>query len=240
MIKHDRQQRILHLMRERQSATVKELSALVYASEASVRRDLEALENRGFVQRVYGGVVLSEYKNSEVPISLRDAEHHAAKEQIARRAAEMIPDGSTVLIDSSTTARRIVKYIGHCQGLRVITNHLAVFDELRDLDVEAYCTGGAFRRSGHDFVGAAAEAYVRSISADILFFSSQGISEEGEITDVSEERTALRRVMMERSRRRVFLCDASKIGVRRLFTLCTKDDVDEIISDVTLPWETSL
>lgn len=237
MMQYDRQQTILSLMRERRSATVKELSALVYASEASVRRDLEVLENKGFVERVYGGVVLSEYKNSEVPISLRDAEHHAVKEKIAQRAAQMIPDGSTILLDASSTARRIVKYIGHARDLRIITSNLSVFEELGNLNVEAYCTGGAFRRTGHDFVGAAAEAYVRSVSADIVFFSSQGISDDGEITDVSEERTALRRVMMERSRRRVFLCDASKIGVRRVFTLCTKDDVDDIVCDVPLPWE---
>ena len=238
MIKYDRQQKILRLMRERGSATVKELAGLVYASEASVRRDVEAVENEGFVRRVYGGVVLSDYKNSEVPISLRDAEHHDVKEKIARRAAMMIPDGSTVLLDSSSTTRRIVKYIGHCRDLKIITSNLAVFTALGDLDVEAYCTGGSFRKKGHDFVGAAAEAYVRSVSADIVFFSAQGISEDGEITDVSEERVALRRAMLERSKKRVFLCDSSKIGIRRVFTLCTKEDVDEIVCDVPLPWET--
>lgn len=237
MIKYDRQQKILRLMRERGSATVKELAGLVYASEASVRRDVEVLETEGFVRRVYGGVVLSDYKNSEVPISLRDAEHHDVKEKIARRAAAMIPDGSTILLDSSSTTRRIVKYIGHCRDLKIITSNLAVFTALGDLDIEAYCTGGSFRKKGHDFVGAAAEAYVRSVSADIVFFSAQGISEDGEITDVSEERVALRRAMLERSKKRIFLCDSSKIGVRRVFTLCTKDDVDEIVCDAPLPWE---
>lgn len=237
MIQYDRQQKVLHFLKERRSATVKELAAAVYASEASVRRDLEALEKEGFVHRVYGGAVLPEYKNSEVPISLRDAEHHDVKEKIARRAAAMIPDGSTILLDSSSTTRRIVKYIGHARDLRIITSNLAVFTELGNLDVEAYCTGGTFRKKGHDFVGAAAEAYVRSVSADIVFFSSQGISEDGEITDVSEERIALRRAMMERAKKKVFLCDSSKIGVRRVFTLCTKDDVDEIVCDVPLPWE---
>lgn len=237
MIQYDRQQKVLQFLKEHRSASVKELAAYVYASEASVRRDVEALEKEGFVRRVYGGVVLSEYKNSEVPISLRDAEHHDVKEKIARRAAAMIPDGSTVLLDSSSTTRRIVKYIGHCRDLRIITSNLAIFSALGDLDVEAYCTGGTFRKKGHDFVGAAAEAYVRSISADIVFFSSQGISETGEITDVSEERVALRRAMMERAKRKVFLCDSSKIGVRRVFTLCTKDDVDDIVCDVPLPWE---
>jgi DeoR/GlpR family transcriptional regulator of sugar metabolism len=78
---------------------------------------------------------------------------------------------------------------------------------------------------------------VRGISADLFFFSSQGITEEGEITDVSEEETSLRRVMLSRAKRSIFLCDSSKIGIRRVFTLCTRHDVDRIICDTMLPWE---
>jgi DeoR/GlpR family transcriptional regulator of sugar metabolism len=84
-------------------------------------------------------------------------------------------------------------------------------------------------------VGSAAEAYAGTINADLFFFSSQAISHEGEISDASEEETALRRVMMRRAKKNIFLCDATKIGEKRMFTLCTKDDVDEIICDVELP-----
>lgn len=237
MIQFDRQQKILKYLTERQSATVKELSLLVYASEASVRRDIEAMEKEGYVRRVYGGVILSDYKNSEVPISLRDAENPEIKDRIAKRAAMMIPDGSTILLDSSSTTRRILKYVGQVRDLRIITNNLAAFGELEHCDAEIYCTGGTFRRCSHDFIGPAAEQYLRQVSADIVFFSSQGITEDGEITDVSEEQCSIRRAMMERAARRVFLCDSSKIGIRRVFTLCRKEDVDDIICDVPLPWE---
>lgn len=79
-------------------------------------------------------------------------------------------------------------------------------------------------------------SFIRSISADIVLFSSQGISDDGEISDVSEEETAIRKAMLERAKYKVFLCDASKIGVRKPFRLCSKDDVDRIICDVELPW----
>ncbi|MBQ8345583.1 MAG: DeoR/GlpR transcriptional regulator [Clostridia bacterium] len=237
MIQFDRQQTILKYLQKQQSATVKELARTVYASEASVRRDIETLEQEGLVKRVYGGVILSEYKNEEVPISLRDSENARIKEQIARRAADMIPDGSTVLLDSSSTTRRIVKYLGQKRDLRIITNNLAVFGELEHSHVEAYCTGGTFRRKSHDLVGPAAESYLRSVSADLVFFSSQGLSSDGEITDVSEELCSIRRVMLERAAQRIFLCDSSKLGVRRVFTLCRRTDVDEILCDVPLPWE---
>lgn len=237
MIQYERRQQILRYLEEHQSATVRELAATVFASEASVRRDLESLEEQGHVRRTYGGVLLSQYRNSVVPFDLRDAENSAAKEQIAKRAADMIPDGSTVMLDASSTARRIVKYLAGRRDLKIITNSQKLFDEPVGAGIELYCTGGAYRPQNHDFVGAGAERYLAGVTADLLFFSSQGISEDGEISDVSEEETSLRRVMLSRAKRKFFLCDASKLGVRRVFTLCYKDDLDGILCNVPLPWE---
>lgn len=238
MIQYERQQNILNILQHRGSASVRELSAAVFASEASVRRDIEALEKQGYVKRIYGGVILSKHENSVIPLDLRDPEHSAIKEQLARRAATLVPDGATVLIDASSTTRRILRYLDHRRDLRVITNNLRLLQEAQDPAIQFYGTGGAYDPTNHAFVGPAAEAYVRGISADIFFFSSQGITEDGEITDVSEEETSLRRIMLSRAKRRVFLCDSSKIGIRRVFTLCDRHEVDEIICDVPLPWET--
>ena len=70
-----------------------------------------------------------------------------------------------------------------------------------------------------------------------MFFSSQAISETGTVSDVSEEETALRKVMLSHAKKKIFLCDSSKFGLVKTFTLCTKDDIDMIISDKALPWE---
>ena len=237
MIGHVRQQQILTFLEQNKSATVRELINLLHASESSVRRDLEKLENEGLVRRVHGGVILSEYRNSVAPLSYRDAENYAIKDQLAQRAASLVHDGATILIDSSSTTWRIVKYLKSKRNLRIITNSLAVFKDLENDGIEAYCTGGLFRVQTQDFVGHEAERYVRSVYADFLFFSSNAISIDGEISDVSAEWTSLRRVMLTRAKRRVFVCDSTKIGDRRVFTLCTKDDVDDIICDAPLPWE---
>ena len=143
----------------------------------------------------------------------------------------------TVIIDSSSTARRIIKYISHLNGLRIITNNLSIFEEARHLDFEFYCTGGTYSRKGNDFLGPSAESYISSVTADILFFSAEGIDDDGEITDVSEKRNSLRRVMMARAKKKYFLCDGSKIGIRRTFTLCTASELDGVICNLPLPWE---
>ena len=237
MIGYDRQQSILKLLEEKRTTTVRELAAKVFASEASVRRDLETLEAQGYVKRVYGGVLLARNTNTATPVGLREGDHAAAKNEIARRAAAMIPAGSTVMLDASSTTRRILKYVENLENLRIFTNNLHVFEEVDRAGAEVYCTGGMYRPRSHAFVGPAAENFVRSVSVDILFFSSQGITEDGEISDVCEEETHLRRVMLSRAKKKILLCDSSKIGVRGDFLLCRREDVDMIICDKKLPWE---
>ena len=237
MVVYERQKEIIEYLKKNRFATVKELSALVWSSEASVRRDIKALEQKGYLKQIYGGVVLPEYENSVVPVGIRESAHSPVKDKLAQRAAEHIFDGATVFIDGSSTARRIIKYIGSVKKVNVITNNIRVFNENELPNVKIYCTGGLFLPQNNTFVGASAQRYVSEINADILFFSSQAISDDGEISDACEEETALRRVMLSKAKKKIFICDSSKIGEKRTFSVCTKDDVDIIICDKKLPWE---
>ena len=237
MIQFERQEKIIAILERKKSASVRELSRELFVSEASIRRDIEQLENKGLVKRVYGGVLLSRYQNSSIPIELRDGDHSALKEEIARRAAELVHDGDTIFLDASSTVRRMMKYLGNRKNLKVITHNLKIFSEYGGSNVELFCTGGTYSTVEQTLVGPAAEAYLRSVSADLLFFSSQAITEDGEITDSSEDETALRRIMIARSEKQYFLCDDSKIGERRMFSVCHKDDITGIVCNTKLPWE---
>jgi len=231
MLQYERQQEILAYLELHQSARMRDLAAAVYASEASVRRDIAALEAQGIVERVYGGVLLAKYKNEVVPVELRDGAHSAAKDRLAAEAAKRIRHGDTVMMDASTTVLRICRHMHGLRNVKIITNNLRVCTELAGTDIQIYCTGGAYYGQRQCFLGPGAEQFLRGVTADILFFSSQGITETGEITDVDETEISLRRVMMRQSKKRIFLCDCSKIGIQRPFRLCGREDVDEIISD---------
>ncbi len=230
----ERQQKILHTLKQlrpNESLSVKELASMLFASESSVRRDVISLEKRGLVTHIYGGVMLPHYRNTVTPASVREGEHSSAKEQIAASAATLVKDGDTILMDASSTTRRILQYLSDKRNLRIVTNNGRIFNEYEETDARLYCTGGAYNTKNHDFIGPDAEAYVQRIHADILFFSSEGLSHTGEITDVSEEETSIRRVMLSRAKRKVFLCDASKIGIDKFTTLCKLDEIDDVICD---------
>ena len=237
MIIYERKRAILNYLEQNNFSTFRELAAAVYASESSVRRDVKALEGEGYVKTTYGGVVLASYVNGIVPVKLRESENAAIKDNIAEKAAKHVFDGATLLLDGSSTVRRIVKHLSSFNNLKIITNNYRLFSEAEGFNGTIYSTGGRYDIRNKIFIGSVAEEFIRGITADVMFFSSQALSDDGEITDISEEETSLRKVMISRAKKKVFLCDSSKLGKKQTFTLCTKDDVDEIICDKRLPWE---
>ncbi len=231
MLQYERQKNIIDYLKINNTATIKELADAIYTSEASVRRDLAHLEKEGHIKRVYGGVMLASYANEVVPVELRDSANTKVKDEIAKVAAKLIKNGDTVFMDASTTVFRICKYIKGKNNLKIITNNIRVAQELCGCDIKVYCTGGEFFEKRDCFLGPFAESFIEKVSADILFFSSQGISADGVISDVDERENSLRAKMLKNAKKKVFLCDYSKFGVVRPFILCKKDDVDTIICE---------
>lgn len=168
-----------------------------------------------------------------VPISLRDRENSSYKEDIAAQAAKLIHDNDTIFMDTSSTVRRICRHIQNRKNLTVITNNFRICEELKNSDVKVYCSGGALIKKRDCFLGHYTEEFFRQMNATIAFFSSQGLLENGDIVDSSEEETAIRKVMLDRAKNKIFLCDSSKFGKEYPFTLCNISDVTQMISNKT-------
>lgn len=235
MLQHERQQQILDYLEQCHSAKISELARKLYSSESSIRRDIASLEATGIVTRMHGGVILSQYRNEVVPADLRDSSNAARKEIIAQKAAKLIHDGDTIIFDSSSTVRRICKYIKGNKNIKIITNNIQICDELKDSAISVYCTGGEFYKKRDCFLGSYAENFLKNINADSVFFSCKGLSDDGLITDVSELEISMRKTMLKQSRNSFYLCDFSKLGAKFSFTLCGADDITEIICDEKLP-----
>ena len=232
-----RREQILSLLEQHQALSVRTLADELHTSESTVRREAALLEQQGVVQRLYGSIMLNRYAGSVVPLSVRDGEASARKESIARAAAQMVEDNMTVMMDASSTVRRMAKYLSVRKGLTVITNNLRIMEEGLLPNAVIYCTGGLYFEKNRAFTGPAAEQSISKVHADMLFFSSQFLSLQGEISDHGEAETSLRRVMLERADTRVCLMDSGKLGKHGRFTLCTREDVDRILCDAPLPWE---
>ena len=234
---YERQLKILNYLKHQHFTTVKELSKVVWSSESSVRRDIKVLESKGYLKQTYGGIVLAEFENSVVPIAVRDNYNSSVKEELAKEAAKYFFDGATVFMGGSSTVRRIIKYVGKFHSIKIITNNQLIFNEAVSPEITVCCTGGRFLSENNIFVGSSAEKFIKEINEDLMFFSSQAISDEGEITDASEEESSLRQKMLAQAKKKIFLCDSTKVGKKYTFTVCSKDEIDHIICDKKLPWE---
>ena len=237
MLQIERQKNILNYIESKKTATISEIAKAVYTSEASVRRDIAKLESDGYVTRVYGGVTIAKYDGEVIPVELRDTSNSKTKDSIAMKAAKLIKSGETIFMDASTTVFRICKYIKGTKNLKIITNNIRICEELKETDIKVYCTGGAYYGARGCFLGTFAEKFIESVHADSVFFSSQGISKNGTISDVDESENAIRTKMLKQSDKSVFLCDSSKFGLKKSFVLCTKDDIDFIVCDKELQFD---
>lgn len=232
MFYNERYEAIVDILREKSTVSVHFLAKELFVSEPTIRRDLKKMEESGIIKRTFGGAVLSEYLNKEVPLSMRERENMTAKDYIAREAVKHICDGQVVFLDASSTASRIVKYISAFSNLTVITNSPKTSLKLAELKIKSFCTGGLMLENSIAYVGSYAENFVKNFNADIFFFSSRGITQNGLITDSSVEESDLRKAMMSNSKKNIFLCTSDKIGKQYFYNLTNASETDGVICDV--------
>ena len=222
MLEVERFEKIMEYLREKKTAPVNVLAKRLFVSEATMRRDLSELERKGLVKRLHGGAILLDGANQELPLYLRERQNTDAKRIISEKASHHIVEGQTIFLDASSTA----------QNLTIITNGLKTAQELNSLSHRIYCTGGLLLHNSSAYVGDFAADFVRNFNADIMFFSSRGVSESGQITDASREETYIRQVMLQQSRKHIFLCDHNKIGQVYCYNLCNVSQLDDYITDL--------
>lgn len=231
MLEFERQKSIVEYLHRHQTATVSTLSKRLFASEATIRRDLNELERKGLIKRLHGGAVLIDEARSEVPLYLREQQNVEGKRQIAQEAAHFLKEGQVIFLDASSTAMFLIRHLQSFQSLTIVTNGLKTAQELSGTGLRVYCTGGLLLHNSSAYVGEYAADFVRHFNADVFFFSSRGLSEDGRITDVSPEETHLRKVMFEHSTQRIFLCDHTKHGKTYCYNLCHLSQIDACITD---------
>lgn len=234
MVQPQRENEILQCLQTDHAVSIRELAKKMFVSEATIRRDLDRMEEKRLVRRVFGGAMLEEYINDNLPQPLRQKENLQFKQQVASKAAVHLFNGATVIMDGSTTVRMLLPYMDNFTNLTVITNNLEIINEIDPSRIKTYCTGGKYYKVNRVFYGSAAEDSLRHFHADLLFFSAKGFSTDGEISDPSERESALRRVMLTRADKRIFLCDHTKLNHKFTFHICNGDEVDDILCDVPL------
>ena len=233
---NDREQKILDILHEENTIRNSELAKRLYVSVSTLRRDLETLEKKGLIIKEHGLCKLRiNFGDETFAYNLREQYSSVAKNQIAKKAAKLVKDGDNIMIDGSSTAHCILRYLNKYRDLLVISNSAKVAMTLSNTGIRNISTGGIMARDSVSFVGQEAINAVKKYNADILFFSCKGITEDGFLTDSDKEENDVRIEMMKHANKKVALVDSSKFERKYLYNLCHLSEVDDIISEEDLP-----
>ncbi len=190
---------------------VKALAEQFGISPSTVRRDLQRLSSEKAIMRTYGGAMLVPPVVEE-NYFVRENVHRAAKEAIAKAAAEQIEDGETILLDGGSTVTFLGQFLWG-RKLSIVTNNIKLASFLAEApDISLILLGGSLRPISMSTYGPLAEETLRYLTVAKLFTSANGLTAQRGLCEATLEQISLKRLMMRQARETFVLVDASKLG----------------------------
>lgn len=211
------------------------LAGRLGVSAATIRRDLDLLQDQRLLSRTHGGAVPLGVLY-ELPLRYKAARHEDEKRRIAAAAASRVSDGMAVGLTGGTTCTEVARRLVDRQRLTVVTNALNIAGELVVRPtLRLVVTGGTARPESYELVGPIAEQTLGGLRLDLAIIGVDGIDATSGCTTHHEGEAHTNAVLIERARRVVVVADASKIGATAFARICPIEAVDELITDPGAP-----
>lgn len=230
MLGLERRQKIMEKIRLDRKVYVSELAKSFKVTEETIRRDLEKLESQDLLRRSYGGAVIAESTSDELSYTRRSTINSESKLAIAERAASLIHDGDTIMMDSSTTCQALLQRLKGQRDITVITNSIRLMSDFTNSGFKMICTGGTMRESSCALTGSIACQTLSKYYVDFAFISCKSIDLKKGIMESNESESRVKSVMMQQARKTILLVDHSKFD-KTAFVKC--DDFEHIDTVVT-------
>lgn len=241
MLVEERRNQLLEMVRTRGFASLPELAERLQVSESTVRRDLDYLEEVGTAKRTHGGV----FYTGPSPKLPHFAESQPAqwdkKRAIALKAAELIEDGDTLLLDGGSTTYEVARLLVG-RPLQVVTNSLPVANLFAsNANCDLILVGGYIYPRTGVALGPHANEMLKHVSVRRSIISVAGINERG-LFNNNLLLVEAERAMMRAADEVIVVADSTKLGRQSLAHLCPLDEVDQLVIDneITQDWRSKL
>ncbi|MFY0597997.1 MAG: DeoR/GlpR transcriptional regulator [Cognatishimia sp.] len=230
-----RQDDILELLRAEDRVDVDNLAARFAVTTQTIRRDLTELCERGLATRTHGGArkLVSASSFGYEERRLRNA---SAKEAMASRAAALIPNGASVILNIGTTTEQVAAALATHEDLTVITNNINVIHILRGARLNSLViAGGSVRQSDGAVVGAEAVEFINRYKTDFAVIGTSSLDEDGAVLDFDEREVAVARAILANARTKILVADSTKFERNAPVRICDVADLDYVITDTRPP-----
>ena len=208
-----RRKKILEILRRDGQVRVSQLSEALGATVVTIRSDLDALEQDGYLERTQGGAIQTMKNYYNLEFQRRKQEHMENKKAIAAAAAGLVQDGDTLFINSGTTTYFTAVELKQRKNLNVVTNSISVEVELGGLPTfRVILLGGDINAQYSFSYGEDAKEQISRYRANWAILSVDGIQPGAGITTYHAEESVIDRIMMERAQASIIVADSTKLG----------------------------
>lgn len=233
MLAIERRNAILAKLSAEGKVIVSDLSIEFDVTEETIRRDLEKLDNEGLAKKTYGGAVVVNNLNTDLPFNVRKRTNVELKQKIAEKIADMIHDGDYIMLDASSTAIFVTKCITDRKNITLITNSVEIMLELADKsDWNILSTGGALKKGALSLIGTSAERMIKGFHVDLAVCSCKGIDMGMGVTDSNEKDSVIKQAIFSAADHKVLAVDSTKFDKISFVHVCDLSEVDTVVTDV--------
>src|SRR5699024_6456005 len=237
MFASERQDRIIELLKVQRRITIKELAVEMNVSEATLRTDLNKMEKQGLLTRTHGGAILNTAEENETSFIVRSKKNTKQKIKIAEKALELIYEKQSILLDASSTALELARYIKTLPiRITAVTTGIHTALELnQNPDITVILLGGVATKGSSSIEGVLGLDILNHINIDMMFTSANGFSSENGLTDFNIYEVQLKKEIVSRADKVVALIDSSKIEKKSSAVFAPVEEIDTLITDILLP-----
>jgi DeoR family fructose operon transcriptional repressor len=233
MFAEERRKEIVLLLKKEKRASVNELSLKFNVSRATIRRDLSDLEKNGFLRRTHGGAILSGSSKLEPTFKEKEDKLSSEKNEIGKKAAEIIKNGDTIFIDAGTTTRNIIDNLKEKKDLTIVTHALHIINKINEINLKCNLVviGGEFKWSTEAMIGPLAEDYLKKLRVDKSFIGSNGFTLNSSATTPDLKEAKIKEIALEIAGENFLLFDQSKWEEVYFCKFAELNQIDFIITD---------
>lgn len=225
MLTQERFDIILNLLDSKKSVSVSELAKVLGASESTIRRDLNTLDEQGLLQKVHGGATVIQKAvnviHTEDDIKTKSLLFSHEKEMIGRYASALIKDDDFVYIDAGTTTEKLINYIPNNSKATYVTNGIVHAKKLIYKGLRAFVIGGEMKLSTEAIVGVTAMSNLNNYNFSKCFLGTNGIAVVNGLSTPDIDEAVLKNKAHEKSYITYVLADHSKFN--RVFAVSFGD-----------------